>query len=67
MFPRVAESLVHELLAVFPIVTVTGPRQLGKTTLARKVLAGPRTGRWKIRMCLSWPWTTVVVSDIRIP
>jgi len=39
MIPRAAESLVHELLAGFPIVTVTGPRQSGKTTLARKVLA----------------------------
>ena len=38
MFPRAAESLVLELLAGFPIVTVTGPRQSGKTTLARKVL-----------------------------
>ena len=38
MIPRAAESLVHELLAGFPIVTVTGPRQSGKTTLARKVL-----------------------------
>ena len=39
MIPRAAESLVLELLAGFPIVTVTGPRQSGKTTLARKVLA----------------------------
>jgi uncharacterized protein len=39
MIPRAAESLVRELLAGFPIVTVTGPRQSGKTTLARKVLA----------------------------
>ena len=38
MIPRAAESLVLELLAGFPIVTVTGPRQSGKTTLARKVL-----------------------------
>jgi len=39
MIRRAAESLVLELLAGFPIVTVTGPRQSGKTTLARKVLA----------------------------
>ena len=39
MIPRAAESLVHELLDGFPIVTVTGPRQSGKATLARKVLA----------------------------
>jgi len=38
MIPRTATHLVHELLAGFPIVTVTGPRQSGKTTLARAVL-----------------------------
>jgi len=39
MIPRRAESLVLELLAGFPIVTITGPRQSGKTTLARKVFS----------------------------
>jgi len=39
MIPRAAEPLVRELLAGFPILTMTGPRQSGKTTLARKVLA----------------------------
>lgn len=37
MIPRDAEALVRQLLAGFPIVTITGPRQSGKTTLARKV------------------------------
>ena len=39
MIPRTAETLVRELLSGFPIVTVTGPRQSGKTTLARAVMA----------------------------
>ena len=44
MIPRHAESLVRQLLAGFPIVTITGPRQSGKTTLARKVF-GDRSYR----------------------
>ncbi|WP_024329940.1 ATP-binding protein [Thioalkalivibrio sp. ALR17-21] len=39
MIPRTAETLVRELLSGFPIVTVTGPRQSGKTTLSRAVMA----------------------------
>lgn len=39
MIPRTAETLVRELLSGFPIVTITGPRQSGKTTLARTVMA----------------------------
>lgn len=39
MIPRASEPLVRELLRGFPIVTVTGPRQSGKTTLARQVMA----------------------------
>lgn len=37
MIPRDAEQTVHTLLRGFPIVTITGPRQSGKTTLARQV------------------------------
>lgn len=39
MIPRAAYSLVRQLLAGFPIVTITGPRQSGKTTLARSIFA----------------------------
>lgn len=40
MIPRAAETLTRTLLEGFPIVTITGPRQSGKTTLAKAVLAG---------------------------
>ncbi len=40
MIPRDVENIIHELLDGFPIVTITGPRQSGKTTLARAVFSG---------------------------
>lgn len=40
MIPRAAETLTRALLEGFPIVTITGPRQSGKTTLAKAVFAG---------------------------
>lgn len=39
MIPRDIESALRELLEGFPVVTLTGPRQSGKTTLARAVFA----------------------------
>ena len=37
MIPRNAESTLRELAAGFPVIGITGPRQSGKTTLARAV------------------------------
>ena len=37
MFHRNAKETIETLLGGFPIVTLTGPRQSGKTTLARAV------------------------------
>ncbi|MDZ7832310.1 MAG: ATP-binding protein [Desulfobacterales bacterium] len=37
MIPRDSEKIIHAQLHGFPIVTITGPRQAGKTTLARAV------------------------------
>jgi uncharacterized protein len=39
MIPRDAEKALHEQLRGFPIITITGPRQSGKTTLARAVFS----------------------------
>lgn len=40
MIDRLAESLVHELAKQFPAVLILGPRQCGKTTLAKYSLKG---------------------------
>ncbi len=37
MIDRIAEKTIQNLLSGFPVVTLTGPRQSGKTTLARAV------------------------------
>jgi predicted AAA+ superfamily ATPase len=37
MINRIAETTIRSMLRGFPIVTLTGPRQSGKTTLARAV------------------------------
>lgn len=39
MIPRKAETVLREKLAVTPAVVLLGPRQVGKTTLARSVAA----------------------------
>lgn len=35
MIPRVAATHLKRLASVYPVVVITGPRQSGKTTLAR--------------------------------
>lgn len=35
MIPRAIEPQLRRLTAQFPVITITGPRQSGKTTLAR--------------------------------
>ena len=37
MIPRFLENKARELLSQFPAVALLGPRQVGKTTLARKI------------------------------
>lgn len=38
MIPRLAEPRISDLLTRFPAVAVLGPRQVGKTTLARRLV-----------------------------
>ena len=38
MISRLAEKLIHELAEQFPVVLILGPRQCGKTTLAKHFL-----------------------------
>ena len=39
MIARDAEKTIRDLLRGFPIVTLTGPRQSGKTTLAKMLFS----------------------------
>lgn len=39
MIPRAASALLEEIRAGYPVITITGPRQSGKTTLARAAFA----------------------------
>ena len=39
MSPRSAASLLGEVRTGYPVITITGPRQSGKTTLARAAFA----------------------------
>lgn len=39
LIDRTVETVVQELAGKYPVVTITGPRQSGKTTLCRKVFA----------------------------
>ena len=39
MIPRAVEPLLQELRSGYPVITMTGPRQSGKTTLARAAFA----------------------------
>jgi len=42
MIPRQAERRLRALASMFPVVTVTGPRQSGKTTLCRMAFPDKR-------------------------
>ena len=42
LFPRFSAELVATALRDTPVVMVTGPRQCGKTTLVRDLVAGNR-------------------------
>ena len=39
MIPRNAEQTIRSLLRGFPAITITGPRQSGKTTLAKAIFS----------------------------
>jgi uncharacterized protein len=39
ILPRTAEAYLQQAASQYPVVTVTGPRQSGKTTLCRRVFA----------------------------
>jgi uncharacterized protein len=54
-FPRVADALLSEYLALFPIVVVTGARRTGKSTLVR----GHADAQ-------AWPYRSLDELDLRL-
>ena len=53
MIQRDAEKAIHTLLKGFPVVTITGPRQSGKTTLAQVIFS-------------SKPYVSLEEPDVRL-
>jgi len=59
MIPRTLEASLHKAAKNYPAITVTGPRQSGKTTLmfampSRTMITSP----WKILSSVPMPWMT---------
>ena len=50
MIDRQAAPRILKLLKGFPVVTVTGPRQSGKTTLVRAILGIWKPNRGEVRL-----------------
>lgn len=40
MIERDIQHIIPELTATYPVITITGPRQAGKTTLSKMVFPG---------------------------
>lgn len=63
MIPRKAEAEVRQLLKQFPAVAILGPRQVGKTTLARAVTASTKPA--PVYLDLEQPEDRAVLADAR--
>jgi len=61
MLPRHAETELLELLGFFPVVAIVGPRQVGKTTLAKELLS--RMGREDVYLDLENPEDEAKLTD----
>jgi uncharacterized protein len=61
MIPRLAEARISDLLTRFPAVAVLGPRQVGKTTLARRLVA--ELGAAAVYLDLELPSHRAKLSD----
>ena len=72
LFPRFAAELVTTALKDTPVVMVTGPRQCGKTTLVRDLVAGNRefitwmmTPCWQRHAAIQLGWCAAL-TELRL-
>ena len=68
LIPRAMQSLVEDHLRIFPAVALLGPRQVGKTTLARAIAdagAGTGAGRPGLYLDLENPAHRERLADAR--
>ena len=55
MIPRKLESEIHHSLSHFPVTAILGPRQCGKSTLAKHVISTLKEGRQSVYLDLERP------------
>ena len=67
MYRRSLQPLVHELLKEFRILYLTGPRQAGKTTLARAVARDLEMAYITLDDQATWPPWKVTLMGLSVP
>lgn len=67
MIRRTLQAEIERLATGFPVITLTGPRQSGKTTLARMIFPNKAYVSLESPAELSWPTRTPSASSAASP